>query len=136
MVVRALWSALLTAATDVPSVSATSAADQPSTSIRSSTARCFGAKCWRAATNARRMLSRSMASSPGSAPARNPRASRLAPLPPLRASPGPPVGQLVQAHVGRYSVQPSPQRCSLVESIEASPGADHRLLGSIVGVDY
>ena len=55
-VARARCSALLTAATDVSRLSATSAADQPSTSVRSSAARCLGGRCCSAATNARRML--------------------------------------------------------------------------------
>ena len=55
---RARCSALLTDATVVPTVSATSAAENPSTSRRMSTARWFAGRCWRAATNASSTLSR------------------------------------------------------------------------------
>jgi hypothetical protein len=55
--------ALFTAGTDMSSVAATSAAEQPSTSIRSSAARCLGGRCWSAAMKASRMLWRRMARS-------------------------------------------------------------------------
>ena len=44
-VARARCSALFTEATEVSRLSAISAADQPTTSARSSTARCFGGRC-------------------------------------------------------------------------------------------
>ena len=47
MAARARWSALLIGATEVSRVSATSATDQPNTSVRIRAARCFGGKCWR-----------------------------------------------------------------------------------------
>ena len=55
---RARCSALLTDATDVSSVSATSAAEKPRTSRMISTARCVAGRCWRAATNASSSASR------------------------------------------------------------------------------
>jgi hypothetical protein len=50
--------ALLTAAGVVSSISATSLAENPSTSRRISTARWFAGRCWSAATNASSTLSR------------------------------------------------------------------------------
>ena len=55
----ARWRAELTAAVVVSSASATSAADQRSTSRRMSTARCRAGRCCSAATNASRIESRS-----------------------------------------------------------------------------
>ncbi len=65
-VARARCSALLTEATLVSSSSATSVAFQRSTSHRISTARWRGGRCCRAATNARRIVSRPTATSAGS----------------------------------------------------------------------
>ena len=65
-VARARWSALFTEATLVSSSSATSAAFQRSTSHRISTARWRGGRCWSAATNASRIVSRATATSAGS----------------------------------------------------------------------
>jgi hypothetical protein len=56
---RARWSALLTDATVVSSVAATSAAEKPSTSRQMSTARWRGGSSCRAAMNASSTLSRS-----------------------------------------------------------------------------
>jgi hypothetical protein len=55
---RARWSALLTEATLVSSASATSAAENPSTSRRIRTARWFGGSSCSAATNASSTASR------------------------------------------------------------------------------
>jgi hypothetical protein len=55
---RARCIALLTAAVDVPSCPATSAAEKPSTSRKISAARCIGDRCCNAATNASSTLSR------------------------------------------------------------------------------
>ena len=65
MVVRARWSALLAAATLVPSASAVSLAGQPSTSRAISAARCLGGRACRAARNASEIVSRSMATASG-----------------------------------------------------------------------
>ena len=65
-VARARWSALLTDATVVSRSSATSVACQRSTSHRISTARCRGGRCWSAATNASRIVSRASVTSAGS----------------------------------------------------------------------
>ncbi len=58
MAARARWSALLAAATVVPSISATSFAEKPSTSRRMSTARWRPGRCCSAATNASSTASR------------------------------------------------------------------------------
>ena len=39
-----------------------------------------------------------------------------------------------QAHVGRDPVQPRAQRRARLEAVDASPGAEHRLLQRVVGV--
>src|SRR6266542_2595603 len=65
-VARARWSALFTDATLVSSSSATSDAFHRSTSHRISTARWRAGRCWSAATNARRIVSRATATSAGS----------------------------------------------------------------------
>ena len=65
-VARARWSALLTDATLVSSSSATSLERQRSTSHRISTARWRAGRCWSAATNASRIVSRETAASSGS----------------------------------------------------------------------
>src|SRR2546430_10785153 len=65
-VTRARCSALFTDATLVSSSSATSFAFQRRTSHRISTARWRGGRCWSAATNASRMVSRATATSAGS----------------------------------------------------------------------
>ena len=64
-VARARWSALLTEATLVSSRSAASLACHFKTSHRMSAARCFGGRCWSAATKASRNDSRCSASSSG-----------------------------------------------------------------------
>jgi hypothetical protein len=56
-VARARWSALLAAATVVSSSDAVSPAGQPSTSRRSSTARCHGGRSWMTARNVSSMVS-------------------------------------------------------------------------------
>jgi hypothetical protein len=66
IVARARCSALFTAGTEVPSVTAASAAGIFSTSHRISAARCRPGKYWSAATNASRMLSLETAISAGS----------------------------------------------------------------------
>ena len=65
-VARARWSALFTEATLVSSSSATSLAFQRRTSHRIRTARWRAGRCWSAATNARRIVSRWATSSAGS----------------------------------------------------------------------
>ena len=66
MVARARWSALFTAATLVSSSAAHSAADQPSTSLEISTARCFGGRSWIVAMNASSIVSLATSSASGS----------------------------------------------------------------------
>jgi hypothetical protein len=66
-VARARWRALLTAATLASRSDALSPADQPSTSRRISTARCFGGRCWMAARNASSIVSLATTAASGSA---------------------------------------------------------------------
>lgn len=63
---RARCRALVTAGTVISRSSAVSAAERPSTCVRSRLARWRGGRCCSAATNANRMLSRSIARSAGS----------------------------------------------------------------------
>lgn len=85
---RARCRALLTEATELSSSSATSLADQQSTSRRISTARCRGASRWSAETNASRTDSRATAVSAGS-PARA--STRSSGTGPIQVVPGSPV---------------------------------------------
>ena len=86
---RARWSALLTEATELPSSSATSLADQLSTSRRISTARCRGASRWSAAMNASRIDSRATAVSAGSPADASTRSSGTGPIQVASGSPVP-----------------------------------------------
>lgn len=88
-VARARCSALLTEATELPSSSATSRADQLSTSRRMSTARCRGASRWSAAMNASRTDSRATALSAGSPADASTRASGTGPIHVASGSPVP-----------------------------------------------
>ena len=155
MVARARCSELLTAATLVPSSSAASAACQRSTSQRIRLARCRAGRCCRAATKASRMLSRTSATSAGSASGGSTRSSAIGDtqLPsgstalqrrlhrrPRWAKlhrPGPPLAapQHIQAHVGGDPVQPRPDAGASLEPLPGPPGPHHRLLHRILGVE-
>ena len=69
MVARARCSALFTEASLLSSMSATSAARKPSTSLSTSTARCRGGRCWTAVTKASAIASLASYRASGPSPA-------------------------------------------------------------------
>ena len=135
---------------------ATSSAFQRSTSRRISTARCRGGRCCSAATKASRIDSFATARSAGSASSGSTCRSSTGST---HAVPGParrqrvldrlprragqvhrqraalPAGQLVEADVGGDPVQPRPQRRPALEVRQPAPGAHHRLLHRVLGVE-
>ena len=148
IVARARCSALFTAATDVSSSSAISVACQRSTSARISAARCRGGRCCSAETNARRTVSRSIALSSGRCESgigwshttsrrhvqvldhrRAGRPEVHRPRAPLAAA------QHVEADVRRDPVEPRPQRRAPLEPVVRAPGAHHRLLHRVLGLE-
>ena len=131
------------------SSSATSLACQRSTSRRISTARWRGGRCWSAATNARRIVSRATTSAgstsghhrvrdrlhPG-ALGRVQDRGRLAARPEVhRACAALAAAQHVEADIRRDAVQPRAQRRAPLEAVVAAPGADHRLLHGVLGLE-
>ena len=143
----------MTDATLVSSSSATSLACHRSTSQRSSTARCRGGRCWRAATNASRTDSRATATSAGIALGQDepvghrldprhlrPRAQvlddRLPRRPEIhRARPPLAAREHVEADVRRDAVEPRPERGAPLEAVDRLPGADERLLHRVLGLE-
>jgi hypothetical protein len=128
----------LTAADVVSSASAVSAAVQRSTSRRISTARWRGGRCWRAAMNARRMVSFSATRTAASGTGSEPRdlvvelegvAGHLV----LGAEPGRAAAarrpsEVGEADVRRDPVQPGTDRGAALERVGRLPRADQGLL--------
>ncbi len=118
-----------------------------------STARCFGGRCWSAATNARRIVSRATATSAGSPSG----ATRSSGIGSTQVDSGQQVevagdGLLrrpevhrqgaalasfdhVEADVRRDPVEPRAQRGPALEAVEATPRAHERLLDGVLGVE-
>ena len=153
-VARARCSALLTDATLVSSSSATSAAFQRRTSQRIRTARWRGGRCCSAATNARRIVSRAAATSAGSPSDGTASSSGIGSIHVTSGSvaaeravgiargpevhrPGAALAPVehVEADVRRDAVEPRAQRCASLEAIDAAPGADHRVLNRVLGLE-
>jgi len=44
------------------------------------------------------------------------------------------IGDLIQANIGRNSIHPRTQGCPAVKPVKASPGPDHGLLYSVIGI--
>ena len=152
-VARARCSALLTDATLVSSSSATSSAFHRRTSRRISTARCRGGRCWRAATKARRIDSRSTVTSAGSRPVDSTRPSGIGSTHVASAQrwsqrgrgglgraevdrERPALASLehVEADVGGDAIQPRTQRRATLEPVVAAPGPDHGVLHGVLGL--
>ena len=153
---RARCRLLLTAATDVSSISATSAARSRSTSRSTSTARCRGGRCCRAAISASRTLARPATMVAGSSGRRATRPpSRRAPAPARAPRPARPAGrrgrelgaprpvgsgrrlaavQRGEAGVGGDPVEPGAQRGPALEAVVGAPGAQVGLLHQVLGV--
>ena len=148
-VARARWSALFADATLVSSSAAVSFADQPSTSRRTSTARCRAGRCWTAARYASSIVSRSTttASGPGSSSSRSGYGSsqgrsaaeigpdRLPGRPELVGQHPPrPAGEDVEAGVRGDPVQPGAHARPALERVPGLPRAQERLLRQVLGV--
>ena len=151
---RARCSALLAAAVEVPSRSATSAACQPSTSRRISTARWRGGRYCSAAMSASRVLARAATTAAGSSAPRPVSAvrDRLQPrnvqkgdgngavrvlgrrAQPGRQGPPGPGFQRAEACVRRDPVQPGTHRGPAFEVAVGSPRAQQSLLHLVLGV--
>ena len=133
-------------------VSAVSLADQPSTSLRSSTARWRGGNCWLAAMNANRTVSRrsywalgpgdsslmflssksGRGSIHGMSAVQGPReTAEIVGKNPARTCPA---AQRHQAHIRCDAIEPARERGAALELIEALPGFQHGLLHEILGV--
>jgi len=151
---RARCRALLAEATLISSSSAVSAAGQPSTSRRISTARCLGGRCWTAARN--NQLDRL----PGDHHGVRPRLARghvLQEVVRVRLQPGDPLQRLraavvhprhrlvpqrpagvtaqeVQAGVGSDPVQPAAEGGLSLEALALAPGLEEGLLHHVLGV--
>ena len=154
-VARARWRALLTEATLVSSSSAASLACQRSTSQRISAARCFGGRCWRAATNASLIVSCATATSAGSPSSCTTSASGAGSIQVTSGSverfdsigsrrraevhrPGASLAARdhVQADVRRDPVEPRAERRPALESAQALPGTEERLLDGVLGLEH
>src|SRR5215213_9806402 len=143
-VARARCSALLTDATLVSSSSATSDAFQRRTSQRIRTARCRGGRCWSAATNARRIVSRATATSAGS-PSGTTRPSGIGSIHVTSGSvfrfsttgsrAALAAAHHVEADVRRDAVEPRSERGAPLEAVVAAPRADQRLLHRVLGLE-
>ena len=119
-----------------------------------STARCRGGRCWSAATNARRIVSRATATSAGSpsswttsasgagsihvtsgsvlqVPTRSARARAEVHRPRAPLAPR----EHVEADVRRDPVEPRAERRAALEPVEALPGAEERLLHRVLGLE-
>ena len=139
----ARWRAELTAAVVVSSASATSAADQRSTSRRISTARWRAGRCCSAATKASRIESRSAtttaASGTGSSQAISWFCSSASPAiwsgcRARRAAGARPALEVGQADVGGDPVEPGAHRGAALEVRGGLPGAQERLLDQVLGL--
>ena len=144
-VARARCSALLTEATLVSSSSAASLACHFRTSHRMSAARCFGGRCCSAATKASRSVSRCSASSSGvgsgviqvtsGSSARFSNSGSCAGPEIHRPRAALAARERVEADVRRDPVQPRLERRAALEPLERPPGAQHRLLHGVLGVE-